>query len=82
MATGNLSSLATRYSTITGELPKTGIVMTCNIYYIATALSLTPKLGRNIIRSLARALVTITLYSKPDTIGTKTEAEAYQNETR
>jgi len=56
--------------------------MTCNIYYIATALSLTPKLGRNIIRSLARALVTITLYSKPDTIGTKTEAEAYQNETR
>ena len=47
MATGNLSSLATRYSTITGELPKTGIVMTCNIYYIATALSLTPKLGQN-----------------------------------
>ena len=30
--------------------------MTCNIYYIATALSLTPKLGRNIIRSLARSL--------------------------
>jgi len=53
MATGNLSSLATRYSTITGELPKTGIVMTCNIYYIATALSLTPKLGRNRRSSLA-----------------------------
>ena len=26
--------------------------MTCNIYYIATALSLTPKLGRNISSSL------------------------------
>ena len=27
---------------IAQKLPKTGIVMTCNIYYIATALSLTP----------------------------------------